>query len=514
MLRQGDNERTMFPSLLFVAALFPAAAAVTAPKLPKPPKPPKKSTPAKPWVRTPSTLDRKIMDVLACASPAIAAGHIGIHAVQLQSRKVLHEQNAQNSFVPGSNAKLISTALALSRLGPPYTFETRLAADAEPGADGALQGNLYWMGGGDPTLASRRFAAFDKSGASPMDAIEEFANAVVAKGIRRINGDIVGDETRFPRDPYPIGWTIDDATADYGAAVSALTLHDNVQALTVSPWQVRAQPAIEYFTIFNHLRTGAESNVHVERVPGSRQLLLSGTLPPDRMKVELIALDDPALFAATILKEELQKRGVRVDGAATVRSRRSGEPQPEPPAVTLYTRQSPPLVELLRVIDKISQNLWAELVLREVARVRTGEGTPQAAIREMTQFLASAGVDPECCFFQDASGLSRQTLLTPQAITRVLSLLYRSENREAWLSLLPIGGVDGSLSKRFDADTENGKRIRAKTGSLAHVTSLSGYAFSRSQGDIAFSILFNNYNGSDAEAHAVLDRIALALAAE
>jgi D-alanyl-D-alanine carboxypeptidase/D-alanyl-D-alanine-endopeptidase (penicillin-binding protein 4) len=451
-----------------------------------------------------------MFDALACAQPGNAAGLIGIHAAQVESGRVVHAYNAYNSFVPASNTKLFSTALALMKLGPDYTFTTRIAAEREPDERGVLAGDLSLIGGGDPTLGSRKFAQVFGSGGN--DPIGEFADAIVRKGVRHIEGSVVGDETLYPHDPYPVGWTIDDSTADYGAAVSALTIHDNVQVVSMSPWAVRFTPAVEYFTVFNQIRPGLDSAVRVERAGGGRQLMLSGTLPADRISVELVAVDQPALYAATLLHEALTRRGVRIDKSPEVRRRYDGEaPRPRPKAI-LAERNSPPLIEILRVVDKVSQNLYAELVLREVGRVASGDGTRQAGLREMYSLLWKAGANANCCYFQDGSGLSRQTLITPQATTKLLTYMHRSEHRAAWMSLLPIGGVDGSLSKRFDGEEENAKRIRAKTGSLAHVSALSGYVSSKTYGELAFSVLFNNYNGETADARAMIDRIALALA--
>ena len=453
------------------------------------------------------------MDALACASTSNAQAVVGVHAVQLRTGKVLHDQLGANSFTPASNTKLFSTALALTRLGPDHTFETRLAADVEPDAEGVLRGDLYWIGGGDPTLGSRAYSRF-RDDAKLTAVVDEFVAALEKRGIRHITGDIVGDDTRYPRDLYPVGWTVDDAIADYGAPVSALSIHDNVQAFSISPWALRFTPAIEYFTVFNQVRVGQEPEIQVERAAtGSRQLLLTGHSPGDKAVTELVAVEDPAHFAAAILHDALLRRGIRVDGHPSTRSRRAGDPLPAKPPVTIATKTSPPLLEVLRVIDKISQNLFAELVLREVALVRSGEATRQAANREMSQFLWQAGVNPECCYFQDGSGLSRQTLVTPRAIARVLAFMNRSEqHREAWLSLMPIGGVDGSLTRRFEFDKENGKRIRAKTGSLSHVAALSGYATSKTHGDVAFSIILNHFNGFAAEAREIIDKIAVAIA--
>jgi serine-type D-Ala-D-Ala carboxypeptidase/endopeptidase (penicillin-binding protein 4) len=454
-------------------------------------------------------LSAKMMDAMACASPATAGGMFGIHAVQVSTGRVLYSHNAQNTFTPASNTKLFSTALALLQLSPTHRFVTRVAADREPDVNGVIMGDLSLVGGGDPTLGSRRFGQLF---GTRTDAINDLAEAVVAKGIKHVRGSVIGDETFYPNDPYPIGWTIDDAIADYGAPVSALTIHDNVQLISASPWTFRFTPNTEYFTVFNQIRPGDESDVRVDRVRASRQLILTGTLPADRISTELVAVDQPALFAAMLLQDALIRRGVRIDGAPAVRSRRVGERLSPMPKVALAEHPSPPLLDILRVIDKVSQNLYSELVLREAGRVAAGEATRQAGLHELYAMVARMGAPAGCCYFQDGSGLSRQTLVTPQATTRLLLHMYRSEHRDVFLSLLPMGGVDGTLSNRFAGEEENAKRIRAKTGSLAHVSALSGYVSSKTYGEVAFSILLNHFNGESKDARSVIDKLALALA--
>jgi D-alanyl-D-alanine carboxypeptidase/D-alanyl-D-alanine-endopeptidase (penicillin-binding protein 4) len=269
---------------------------------------------------------------------------------------------------------------------------------------------------------------------------------------------------------------------------------------------------VEYFTVFNHIRPGAGSEVRVERLGASRQLIFSGTLPYDRTRSEMVAIDQPALFAAMLLHEALSKRGVRIDGAPKMRSRASEDPMPAAPRATLTEHHSPPLIEILRVVDKVSQNLYSELVLREAGRVASGQATRYAGLQQMYSMLAQFGAPAGCCFFQDGSGLSRQTLITPQAATTLLTAMYRSEHRDAWIGLLPMGGVDGTLANRFEGEQETAKRIRAKTGSLAHVSTLSGYVLSKTYGEVAFSILFNHFNGETRDARAAIDKMALILA--
>jgi len=162
----------------------------------------------------------------------------------------------------------------------------------------------------------------------------------------------------------------------------------------------------------------------------------------------------------------------------------------------------------VRVIDKVSQNLHAELVLREVARAKRGVGSREAGLEELRQFLAEAGIEEASYRFEDGSGLSRLNLVAPSAVVKLLGYMHRRPHREAWLSLLPVGGEDGTLANRFAGQAE-ARRLRAKTGTLSHVSALSGYVESRSRGWLAFSVLVNNYSGASSEIRPIIDKICL-----
>jgi D-alanyl-D-alanine carboxypeptidase/D-alanyl-D-alanine-endopeptidase (penicillin-binding protein 4) len=351
-----------------------------------------------------------------------------------------------------------------------------------------------------------------------MRDIETLADEIVAAGVTRIDGEIVGDDTAYPKDLYPTGWTVDDSIFDYGAPVSALTVHDNLITIRLTApmaagalTQVTVDPPLEYFTIDNRVTAGRETRVTMDRLPGSRQLLISGTVAAGATYSDGIAIDEPARYAAAALADALERRGVAIRGGIGVRSRGTDEaPDPVIAPVILAKHVSGPLSGILLVIDKISHNLYAELVLREVGRQMGGAATRQAGISEVYKLLWEAGVRTECCYFQDGSGLSRQTLISPLATATLLQYMFRSKYRDTWWTLLPIGAVDGTLGRRFDKNPE-AKRIRAKTGSIAHVATISGYAESTTWGPLAFSVLINNYNAENSEATLLLDKIALAL---
>ena len=475
------------------------------------------------------TLEQRILDLLE-STPTAQRCFWGIEVVELDTGQPLFRHNAERLFVPASNTKLFTTALALLRLGPDYRFRTLVTAERAPDAAGRLAGDLRLVGGGDPSL-SGRVIPYQKGAAAgePLAAIEALAGEVVARGVRRIAGDIMGDDTAYVWEPYPQGWAQDDALWEYGAPVSALTFNDNSIALRIRPPeraglapQLELTPGLEYYVIDHRIRAGpgAQPRVRVERLPGSRQLRLWGTIPEEgSAETRLsLAVDDPALYAATAFYEALLRRGVIITGGPQARHRfanevadlRNGAAPAAGGAFELARRDSPPLAELLRVIDKVSQNLHAELMLREVGRARRNLGSREGGLEEMRQFLAEAGIDEASYRFEDGSGLSRLNLVAPAATVKLLAYLYRSPQREAWVSLLPIGGEDGTLANRFEGNPE-GRRVRAKTGTLSHVSALSGYIESRSRGALAFSVMVNNYQGASSEIRPISDKICLLL---
>ena len=219
------------------------------------------------------------------------------------------------------------------------------------------------------------------------------------------------------------------------------------------------------------------------------------------------------LFAACALYDALARRGVAIRGRPVARHRSVSEDPWPVEGDVIATRMSPPMVELLQVTEKVSQNLHAELMLREVARVTRNSGTRESGLQELAAWLASIGIKTEEWRAEDGSGLSRNDEVSPRAVTRLLSYMAASKNGAAWLSLLPVGGEDGTLEHRLCcvSDASAAKQVRAKTGSLTRAVALSGYAESRTRGRLAFSILVNNFSAPQAEVRAWVDRIALVL---
>jgi serine-type D-Ala-D-Ala carboxypeptidase/endopeptidase (penicillin-binding protein 4) len=465
-------------------------------------------------------------------------GHVGINVIQLSTGKTLYRRNEDQLFLPASNMKLFTSALALLRLGPDYRFTTQVRLET-PG-DSAQTGDLTLSGSGDPTMSGRVFPYDKDSGAGPgLRAIEDLVDQALKAGLTRVDGDVVGDDRLYPWAPYAPSWTQDDAMREFGAPVSALTVNENTITLLIRPGahvgdiaELSLDPALEYYAIDNRLVTvGAragnpragnqspEPAIRISRMPGSRQIEVWGSIPAGRETIrEILTIDDPALYAACALYDALTRRGVAISGRAVARHRAVFEDQEQASGRELASRTSPPLLQLLQTMDKVSQNLFAELMLRETGRVMRHSGTREAGVEELNALIAEIGGGKDDARLDDGSGLSRNALVTPRLFTRLLAHMNASKYRDEWLSLLPIGGEDGTLRRRF-ADSKAAKGsvpvdpsgIRAKTGSLARSLALSGYAESKTQGRLAFSILVNDFAAPQSEVRAWIDKIAMAL---
>jgi D-alanyl-D-alanine carboxypeptidase/D-alanyl-D-alanine-endopeptidase (penicillin-binding protein 4) len=466
------------------------------------------------------------LDHIIDAPGALSHAFVGMRVVRLSDGRVLYAHNSERLFVPASNMKLFTTALSLSKLGAEYRLATQIGAEVPIDAEGTLPGDLELVGGGDPSLSGREYPY--RSHAAPsaiysFRAMDELADQLVAAhGLKRIEGNVVGDDTRYVWEPQPGPWSSESATREYGAPVSALILNDNTFSLTLHPAghagdlaRITLTPPFEDFAIDNRVVTTerGERKIELYRSASGRELHVWGVVPKgDAGYTQELAIGDPALYAAEVLRDALLRRGISIHGEAVARHRFPDEKTAAPPhlSVVLAERRSPPLFELLQVVDKVSQNLHAEMFLREVAVASGNAGSRETGLAAMDEFLASIGISAGEYQFTDGSGLSRDTLVSPAAIIKLLTHMNQSLHREEWLNLLPIGGEDGTLSSRFTTHPE-ARAIRAKTGTLDHVKAISGYADTPSHGRVAFSLLVNNFEEPGPGVTKTIDELVLSL---
>ena len=452
-------------------------------------------------------------------------GDWGLLIADAKTGEVLFEQNADRYFVPASNMKLFTTALALATLGREYRFRTTLESLAEPSADGKLDGPLFLVGRGDPNLSNRKLPYVQKEefDGPPERAIAELADALVAKGVKEISGDIVGDDTYFPRERYPNGWEIDDMVWEYGAAISAIVVDDNTVQLTLTPGEkagdhvdAAVNPPTPEFVVDNQVITsasGVRADLTLKREPGSNLVTVLGTLPAKSNPRHLtLAIQEPALHAAAMLKRLLEERGVKVDGTPVSLSLPPGAPAGQT-RVVLAEHLSRPLGESVRLVNKISQNLHTEMLLRTAARQKGAWTTTEDLLNFPAEFYASAGIPPGDVVQTDGSGLSRHDLVTPRAVVALLLYAQKQPWFADYYDSLPVAGVDGTLEDRMRNSIAVG-RLRAKTGSVEHVRTRSGYAELPSGRRLVFSFMSNNMGSRNHEATDALDALSIAMMEE
>jgi D-alanyl-D-alanine carboxypeptidase/D-alanyl-D-alanine-endopeptidase (penicillin-binding protein 4) len=480
------------------------------------------------------------------AMPETSRGYWGMLVEDADTGEVLYSLNADRYFLPASNAKLFTTALVLATLGKDYSFHTTIETRSEIDADGVLHGDLVLVGRGDPNLSNRIFPFVKKTerDGPPEKILAALADAVAAHSVKKITGDIIGDDSYFSGGAYPSGWSIDDMLWNYGVPVSALEINDGTLFIELTPGDTvdlpatfTAEPNAGIYQILNSVTTspkGSPQKLSVARDPGSTEIILSGTMPLGGPPRSLgVAIDRPAEYAAALLKKLLEAQGISIVGHA--RARHAGYPgadyeiSPAPeqhgmasqiavggsraePAV-LAEHVSPPLSDSLRVMAKISQNLHAEMLLRVAALEKTGDSSEDAALQFEQDFRVGIGLKENDVVMTDASGLSRRDLVSPQSEVTLLRWATEQPWTEIFRSLLPVAGEDGTLMDRMQ-NTPAAGHVWAKSGSLTHVDSLAGYAITSRGEHLVFSFIGNNHDLKGKAATDVLDALTVAMVEE
>src|SRR6266404_1839048 len=462
-------------------------------------------------------------DALLTSTPA-SKGEWGLLIVDAETGETLYELNADRYFVPASNMKLFTTALALAKLGPDYRFHTTLETHGTVSPEGLLNGDLYLVGRGDPNLSNRKFPydLKEEFDGAPEKVLAELADALVAKGVKEISGDVIGDDSYFPREPYPSGWEIDDMVWEYGAAVSAIVVDDNTVTLTLTPGdsagapvQAVVAPGTPDFIVQTAVVTSAaekKSDLPLTREPNSKIVVIRGTMPAHSAPRKLVlAIHDPAEHAAALLARLLAERGVKVVG--TVRSMHIPDAAGAAPRAVLAEHVSVPLGDSVKLVNKISQNLHTEMLLRAAARSTAVWNTPEDLMKFPADFYAAAGIAPGDVIQTDGSGLSRHDLVTPRAIVALLKYAQGQPWFAPYFASLPVAGVDGTLETLMK-NTASAGRMHAKTGSVEHVRTRSGFVDTPGGRRLIFSFLSNNQGGKNHEASDALDGLCLAMIEE
>lgn len=476
--------------------------------------------------RTLQALQTSISEVLR--RPELEAAIVGIKVVSLDSGKVLFEENAKKLLRPASNMKLYTVAAAMDRLTPDYRFQTSVYATSRPNSSGVLHGDLTIYGRGDPSIAAR-FNSGDY-----FKGINDLAAQIAAAGVKRVEGDLVGDETYFEGAPYGSGWNWEDLHWWYGAEVSSLTINDNALDLLIKPGVDVGQPAVittgppdPLLKIVNKVVTGQRSSrrdLNMYRTLNSDILEIAGSIPlDDRGFTAGIGMSHPALLFVYLLRTALAQRGVTVTGKSRTippANFLGVGPAPQPPTrIEIASMQSPPFSLVAAQTLKPSQNLYTEIILRTLGKVAGPTATATNNIRSneaaglevVKTFLKEAGVNVTPLSLTDGSGLSRNDMITPEASVQLLTYMSRHRYATVFREALPIAGVDGTLRNRMRGTVAE-NNVRAKTGSLSSAATLSGYVTTAAGENLVFSIMVNNYPEDTEIRTLCIDPIAVLLA--
>lgn len=478
-------------------------------------------TPTPRAVQTATLADLRAKIASRISRADVRRGTVGFKAVSLKTGKVIFEQNAEKYLMPASNMKNFTVAAALERLSPDFRFVTSVYADAVPSADGVVSGNVRIYGRGDVSFSTTFY---------PDDfykRLDDLAAAIAAAGVKRIDGDLIGDDTYFTGNAIPHGWEWDDLQWYYGAEVSALPLNDNTLTLRVKPGpkgfacSVSFEPDIAFFQVKNLCTTtagGEPRTLSITKALERNELVIAGTLPVGNGGFfNNVTVSRPADLFVKLLKERLALKGITVKGKTRAIDRnallQTGN------FVEIAKLESPPLSLIAQKTMKPSQNMYTEVLLRTLGedlrkkmltnspvRAESGELGTQA----VQEFMRSIGIADDAFIQYDGSGLSRHDLVTNEAIVRLyVHMGKESKFSRVWRDSLTIAGVDGTLQNRFKG-TKGAANVRGKTGTIDQVSALSGYLTTAGGDEIAFSALVNGVP-QPAVRTALIDEIVLYL---
>ena len=445
------------------------------------------------------------------SSAAIDHAFWGVSVRSLKNDELLFSMNAGRMQTPASNQKLITTAVAAEKLGWDFRYTTKIyATGPQNGED--LDGDLVIVSNGDPTINTRhpdRWGAF-----------EEWAKQLYAKGIRRVNGQLIGDDNAFAEPGWGFGWAWDDLSLGYGAPVGALQYNENQVELLIGPGIDPGSRAIISVSppgsgiILNHdVTTAAEgqpSRVSITRVPGSNMLTVSGQVAIGSPAIsEIAAVPNPTIFYLNALRQALARNGVFVGGNPLDIDDARIKPDYSK-ATLLVEDQSAPLQSIIEVCLKFSRNEYAETLLYSLAPTLS-EATAEAGLEVVKDTLTAWNVAPEFYIARDGSGLSRNDYAAPDAFISLLSHMWKDpRHMEPYRSSMPNAGVDGTLSERLRSSVA-AERVWAKTGSMSNVRSLSGYLMTLDNEPIAFSFMATGFRVPSSQIDATMDEALIRL---
>ncbi|MEM6645274.1 MAG: D-alanyl-D-alanine carboxypeptidase/D-alanyl-D-alanine-endopeptidase [Bacteroidota bacterium] len=481
--------------------------------------------PARAQALTQTALTRQIDAILA--DTAFANAWWAVHVVDPATGDVVYTRNAEKSFIPASNTKLYTTYAALHALGPDFVYETPLYY-AGTIQDGVLQGNLIIRGAGDPTIGGR-FTDGDRTA-----TFRAWADALKALGIVRIEGDIIGDDDAFDDQALGYGWSWDDELYYYSAETGALSFNDNCVDFELKATSAGAPADVtwaphntSFVTVHNTSRT-IDAALRIDedyaRTRDGNAFTLGSLVPEEQTDFESLSVHNPTAFFLHVFREVLLQEGLAHSGRIVDIDDMSIKPSYADTLLTLVaTHTSPPLAEIIGVVNKNSQNFYAEQLLKTLGGLPDEAsatsldpdllmGSAARGIAVSERYYGAAGVDTSRIQLVDGSGLARQNLVTATMTTDLL-LAARSASdtsyANTYIRSLAVAGQQGTL--RYRLNDANAPSVYAKTGTVGNASALSGYLNPFSSRPLVFAIMVNHHTIPTRLARQAQDRIILLL---
>lgn len=436
-------------------------------------------------------------------NPSLDPATIGIYVEELGTGKVVYKKNEHKLLMPASNMKLVTTASALSLLGPDFQYKTEIYTDGKI-ENGVLKGNLVIKGSGDPVICGRWLDG-------KIDSIfVQWSEKLKELGINKIDGKIIGDNSLYTDDLTGYGWEKEDLVYYYGAGTSALSFNDNCIDLHISPAdnigepvEIKQVPVDNYLEIVNQMITvpadsSYSSSYYRNFVDG--KLYVRGQMPQGHeTDIDWTPAPNPADFFIKALGQVMDQEDISFTDKKVCYEKQNYENMK-----LLFTHKSVPMKDIVHNINKISNNYYAETVQKTLCR--DNEITTKKAIKAEKEFLASIGIDTDRMFIVDGSGLSRHNMVTVYQISTILKYMISSKNAEHYKSSLPVCGVDGTMKRRLKGSNAKG-HVFAKTGYVGHVRALSGYVEAKNGKTYVFSIIANHYPVPTSQINNLQDQI-------
>ena len=447
---------------------------------------------------------------LQIATPELETALVGIMVQSVDTGEILYHHNANTLMMPASNEKIPTSVAALIKLGPDFQYKTLVyATDTIEG--GILKGDLIVVGSGDPTFSYRFYKHPDSS-----FIFQAWADSLRSKGIHAIVGDIIGVDDVFDDESLGYGWTVNNLSYANSAPIGGFMYNENMAQVIIQTdslgeyMDIKVIPDLGYLQIETDLEINPdETEILVDRVPETNRIRILGKIQPGERYIEDVSIHDPTLYFLNGLKWELVLLGINVYGEPIDADSFAVEKKLSEKKL-LFTHTSAPFKEILKILMKESQNLYAESMVKLLGHHFGKEGSFEEGAKIVKQTLSRFGLEQDSYSYMDGSGLCRYNYISPAHLVKILRNMYYHRYGEIFRQTLPIAGVDGTIGYRMKRTVAQGK-TNAKTGTISNVRCLSGYATTKDGETLVFSTMFNNFLCSVNVVMDIQDRICMLL---